>query len=201
MASLSPHYLRVALLPTERRQELRLRPWMTFPQMTQVLKAVGLESGLMSDPEPVLLTTLHPHSSMKKDLDFPTGPWGQNDDWHVWNTGRGKSPSICWDTLITRAVILLEQLPGWVGSVYGWHHRGTTSGEGGPGGLKPFQLNCCAGSKAKVAGLPPQGNRWQPASHTCCGPNTHTWALAASQTERSVASLLLAPKLLKQKML
>lgn len=47
---------------------------MTFPQMTQVLKAVGLESGLTSEPEPVLLTTLHPHSSMRKDLDFPTGP-------------------------------------------------------------------------------------------------------------------------------
>ena len=198
MASLSPHHLRVALLPTERRQELTLRPWMTFPQMTQVLKAVGLASGLMSDP--CALDHLATSLKHEKGPGFSYRARAQDDDWHVWNTGRGKSPSICWDTLITRAVILLEQLHGWLGAVYGWHHRGRTTGEGGPGGLKPFQLNCCAGSKAKVAGLPPQGNRWH-RPPTPAVAQTHTRALAASQTEPSGASLLLASKLLKQKML
>lgn len=31
---------------------------------------------------------------------------------------------------------------------YGWHHRGT--GEGGPGGLKPFQLNVSAVQEVKL---------------------------------------------------
>lgn len=44
---------------------------MIFPQITKVLKVVGLEFELMSDPEPVLSTTLHPHSNMQKELDFP----------------------------------------------------------------------------------------------------------------------------------
>lgn len=81
MASLSPHHLRVALLPTERRQELTLRPWMTFPQMTQVLKAVGLASGLMSDP----CALDHLASSLKheKGPGFSYRARAQDDDWHV----------------------------------------------------------------------------------------------------------------------
>lgn len=64
----------VALLPTERRRELRQRPWRTFPQMTQVLKAVGLESGLMSDPKPALLSPCILTQAWERTWIFLLGP-------------------------------------------------------------------------------------------------------------------------------
>ena len=131
MALLSPHQLRGrSSVPHWAEAGAQTEALEDLPQMTQVLKEVGLESGLMSDPEPALLTPLHPHSSMRKDLDFPTGPRGQNDAWHVWNTGKGKSPSVCWDALISRAFFDWEQLPGGWGGVWLASQRHGCTGEG-----------------------------------------------------------------------
>ena len=153
MALLSPHQLRGrSSVPHWAEAGAQTEALEDLPQMTQVLKEVGLESGLMSDPEPALLTPLHPHSSMRKDLDFPTGPRGQNDAWHVWNTGKGKSPSICWDALISRAFFDWEQLPGGWGGVWLASQRHGCTGEGWPGGLKPFQLNVSVMQEVKLKG-------------------------------------------------
>lgn len=94
----------------------------------------------------------------------------------------------------------MEQLPGGWGGVWLASQRHGCTGEGWPGGLKPFQLNVSVMQEVKLKGqdcLPRATGDNRPPTPVVAQTHTHTGP--SGQTEQSVASLLLAPELFETK--